>query len=51
MYKCPFGKLVFAYEDEILNTTQTLLVDKKITCDKNNCLIHTVSLVIICLYL
>ena len=46
-----FGKLVFAYEDEILNATQTLLVDKKITCDKNNCLIHTVSLVIICLYL
>ena len=34
------------FEDEILNTTETLL-DKKITSCENNCLIHLISLVII----
>ena len=42
-----FGKLVLACEDEILNTTETLLDDKKVTCEKSNCLIHIISLVII----
>ena len=46
-----FGKLVLGYEDEILNTTETLLYDKKVTCEKSNCLIHTTSLVVLCLLL
>ena len=36
--------LVLECEDEILNSTN----DKKVRCRKNNCLIHTVSLVVIC---
>ena len=39
------GKLVLRCEDEILNTTETSLDDKKVTC-KENCLIHTISLMI-----
>ena len=35
------GKLVLECEDEILNTTETLLNDKKVACARNNCLIHT----------
>ena len=46
--KRQFGKLVIACEDEILNTTETLLDDKKYTCEKRNCLIHIISLVITC---
>ena len=46
-----FGKLVLRYEDEILNTTETLLYNKKVTCEKSNCLIHTTSLVVLCLLL
>ena len=44
-------KLVLACEDKILNTTETSLDDKKVTQEKNNCLIHTVSSVIRCLLL
>ena len=44
-----FGKLVLECEDEILNTTESSLDDKKVTCGKSNFLIHTISLVIICL--
>ena len=43
-----FGKLVIACKDEILNTTETSFVDKKVACQKNNCLIHTISLIISC---
>ena len=45
------GKLVLECEDEILNRTETLLNDKKVACTRNNCLIHTFSLVIICFLL
>ena len=42
-----FGKLlVFACLDEILNTTETSLVGRKVTCEKINCLIYTLSLII-----
>ena len=44
-----FGKLVLACEDEILNTTETSLNDKKVTCVKNNYLFYMISWVIICL--
>ena len=37
-----FGKLVLACGDEILNTTNNSLDDKKATCEKSNCLIHIV---------
>ena len=46
-----FGKLVLANEDEMLNTTETSTDDKKVTREKSNCLIHTISVVIICLLL
>ena len=46
--KCLIDKLVLACEDEILNTTETSLSDKKLLCGKNNCLIHTISVIIIC---
>ena len=45
------GKLVLECEDEILSTTKTSLDDKKGSCKKNNCLIYTTSLVIVCLLL
>ena len=45
------GKLVLECEDERLNTTKTLYNDKKVASAKINYLIHTVSLVIICLLL
>ena len=53
---CSCGKqltrrLVLECEDEILNTTETLTNDKQETWDKNNCVIHAVSLVIIYLLL
>ena len=43
------GKLVLECQDEILNTTETILYDKKVACSKSNCLIHTILLVMICL--
>ena len=48
--KCLFDKLVLTCEYEILNTTETPL-NNKIAIFENNCLIHTISLVIICLLL
>ena len=39
--------LVLACEDRVLNTTETSLVDKKVTYEKSNCFIYTISLVII----
>ena len=45
------GKLVLEYEDETLNATENSFDHKKVTCRKNNCLIHTISLGIICLLL
>ena len=32
------GKLVLDCEDELLNTTETLLDDKKVICGRNSCL-------------
>ena len=46
-----FGKLVLVFEDEILNKTEASLVDKKVICEKNNCLIYNISLIIICVLL
>ena len=45
------GKLVLECEDEMSNTNETLLDDKKETCEKNIFIIQTVSLVIVCLLL
>ena len=44
-------KLVLVCEDEILNATEASLDDRKVTREKINCLIHTVSLVVICFLL
>ena len=44
------GKLVLVCENEILYKTEALLNDKKVACE-NNCLIHAISLIIICLLL
>ena len=43
--------MVLACEDEILNTTEISLDDLKVICEKINCLIRTISLAIICLFL
>ena len=51
MLLCKIGRLVLKCEDEILKTTKTLLNDKKVVCAKSNCLIHNISLVMICLLL
>ena len=40
-------KLVLICEDEILIITETSL-NKKVTCERNYCLIHTISLATIC---
>ena len=45
------GKLVLSCEDEILNTTENSLDNEKVTCAKNNYIIHKISLVIICFLL
>ena len=45
------GKLVLKCEDEILNTTETLIIDEEVARAKSICLIHTISLVIVCLLL
>ena len=37
-------------ENEILNTNETSLYDKKGMCEKSNCFIHTILLVIKYLY-
>ena len=36
------SKLVLACDNKILNTTETSLDNKNITCEKNNCFIHTI---------
>ena len=46
-----FNKKYKSVKDEILDTTETSFGDKKVTCEKYNCPIHTISLVIICLLL
>ena len=38
-----FGKLVLACEDEILNTTETLIFNLRVTYGENNCLARTTS--------
>ena len=45
------GKLVLECEDEVLNTTETLLNDKNVAYAKSNSIIHTILLVITCLLL
>ena len=45
------GKLVLQRENEILNTTETLVDDEKVVCTKGNCLTHAISLVLILLLL
>ena len=56
---CSCKKYLNSCEDEIVNTTQvtvkylnctTSFVDKKVTYEKNDCLIHTILLIIICLF-
>ena len=42
------GKLILECDDKILNATEDSLDDKKEIYEKNNCLIHTISLIIIC---
>ena len=42
-----FVQLLLTCEDEISHTTETSLDDKKVTCKKNNYLVHIISLVII----
>ena len=44
-------KLVLEFEDEILNTTENLLDDKKVACAKSNCLIGNCMLVFISYHL
>ena len=44
-------KLVLECEDKTSKTIETLLDVKKLACAKINCLIHTISLVIICFLL
>ena len=51
-YSCEkvlIGKLLLECEDEILNTSETLLNNKKVAYAKSNCLLRTISLVLICL--
>ena len=47
--KRPTGKLVLECQDEILNTTETILNGKRVACSKSNCLINTILFVMICL--
>ena len=46
-----FRKNVLGYGNGVLNTAETSLVDKKVMCEIINCLIHPISLIIICLLL
>ena len=48
--KCLIGKLVLACGGEILYITETSLADKNngINMWKNNCLINTISIIIMC---
>ena len=49
--KLPIGKLGLECEDEILNTTETLLNDNRVAYAKSNCFIRAILFVIICLLL
>ena len=44
-------KLVLECEDEMLDRTDTSVDNNKEACEKDNYFIHTISLVIICLWL
>ena len=46
-----FDKLVRKCEDEIVSESETKLIIKRVTYEKGNCLYHTNSLVIGCLFL
>ena len=46
--KLLIGKLALECEDEMLNTTEILHNDKKLEFVKSSCLIHTISLIVIC---
>ena len=49
--KCLIGKLVLECEDEMLGRTDTSVDNNKEACEKDNCFIRSISLVIICLLL
>ena len=49
--KCLFVELLLTFKNEILNTIENSLVDKKVTCEKNNWFIHTILLIRMCLLL
>ena len=52
--KCLIDKIVLECQDEILNTTETSLDDKKVICKKKkkkNWLIHIILLAVTCLLL
>ena len=40
-------QLLLEWDNEILNTTKTSLDDKNESCERNNCLIHKISLVLL----
>ena len=44
-------KLVLECENEMLNRTYTSVDDNKEACEKDNCFIHTILLLIICFWL
>ena len=48
---CLTVKEVLSWEDEILNTSEASLDYKKVKYKSNNCLIHTISLIIKCFLL
>ena len=49
--KVVHAKLLLECEDETLNKLEIFPDDKKVTCEKSNCLIHMISSVFICLLL
>ena len=48
---CKKRLLVKLVLDKVLNTTETLLVDKNVTCENHNCVFYNIPFVIICLLL
>ena len=44
------SKLVLEFKDKLPNATENLLNDQKVVCAKSNCFVHSVSLVIICVF-
>ena len=51
MKKHLIRKLVLECEGEMISTAETSVDDIKVTCEENNCLIHTISLEVISLHL